>query len=146
MKEALSLAKRAGDLGEIPVGAVAVADGQVIGRGYNRRELDRDPLAHAELMAIKEAAGLLGRWRLTGVTLYVTLEPCAMCAGAMIQGRIARLVFGASDPKMGAVGSLYNLLEEPRHNHRVSVTRGVLAEECGKLMVDFFRSLRIKEP
>jgi tRNA(adenine34) deaminase len=142
MQQALELARAAAKLGEVPVGAVAVKDGLVIGTGYNRREIDRDPLAHAELLALAQAARTLGAWRLTGVTLYVTLEPCAMCAGAMVQGRLTRLVFGAPDPKSGAVGSLYNLAEEPRHNHRVQVERGLLAEECGAVLKDFFRALR----
>ena len=145
MQQALALARQAGELGEIPVGAVAVREGLVVGRGYNRREVDKDPLAHAELNALKQAAANLDAWRLADVVLYVTLEPCAMCAGAMVQARIARLVYGADDPKAGAVGSLYNLAEDPRHNHRVSVTRGVLADESRKLLVDFFRGLRVKE-
>jgi tRNA(adenine34) deaminase len=142
MREALELAARAGALGEVPVGAVAVFEGRVIGRGLNRRELDRDPFSHAELLAMGEASRALGAWRLSGVTLFVTLEPCAMCAGAMVQARVDRLVFGTRDPKAGAVGSLYNLAEEPRHNHRVAVTEGVLAEECGTILSGFFRSLR----
>jgi len=142
MQEAVALAIRAAEAGEVPVGAVAVKDGVVVGRGYNRREMDRDPFAHAELVAMREAAATLGAWRLTNVTVYVTLEPCAMCAGAMVQGRVARLVFGAADPKAGAVGSLYDLLSDPRHNHRVPVTGGVLAEESGKLLKDFFQALR----
>jgi tRNA(adenine34) deaminase len=142
MQQALALAREAAALGEVPVGAVAVHDGKVVGTGYNRREVDRNPLAHAELLALDAAAKALGAWRLTGVTLYVTLEPCAMCAGAMVQGRVTRLVFGASDPKAGAVGSLYNLVEEPRHNHRVSVTGGVLADESRDLLKDFFGRLR----
>src|SRR4051794_12756931 len=144
MEEALGLAEEAARLGEVPVGALAVHQGKVVGRGHNRRELDRDPFAHAELLALRQAAGALGAWRLSGVTLYVTLEPCAMCAGAMVQSRVARLVFGAADPKAGAVGSLYNLVEEPRHNHRVIVEAGLLAEECGRVLVDFFRALRAK--
>jgi tRNA(adenine34) deaminase len=142
MEQALLLARKAAELGEVPVGAVAVREGRVIGSGHNRREVDRSPLAHAELLAITQAASELGAWRLTGVTLYVTLEPCAMCAGAMVQGRLTRLVFGAKDPKAGAVGSLYNLVEEPRHNHRVAVTSGVLEEACGAVLKEFFRSLR----
>ncbi len=142
MEQALALAQAAAGLGEVPVGAVAVHGGKVIGRGHNRRELDRDPFAHAELLALKEAAASLGAWRLSGVTLYVTLEPCAMCAGAMVQGRVTRLVFGAKDSKAGAVGSLYNLAEEPRHNHRLEVEAGVLGERCGEVLSDFFRALR----
>lgn len=144
MREALELAREAERLGEVPVGAVAVHEGRVVGRGFNRREVDRSPFAHAELLAMQEAARTLGAWRLSGVTVYVTLEPCAMCAGAMVLGRVDRLVFGAKDPKAGAVGSLYNLVEEPRHNHRVAVTEGVLGEECGRILTEFFRRLREK--
>jgi tRNA(adenine34) deaminase len=144
MSQALALAREAAALGEVPVGAVAVVAGQVVGVGYNRREMDRDPLAHAELLALAQAAKALGAWRLTGVTLYVTLEPCAMCAGAMVQGRVTRLVYGAADPRAGAVGTLYNLVEDARHNHRVSVTRGVLAEASGTLLRDFFGQLRTR--
>jgi tRNA(adenine34) deaminase len=145
MRQALALADEAAALGEVPVGAVAVVDGQVVGRGYNRREIDRDPFSHAELIALREAAKAVGAWRLTGVTVYVTLEPCAMCAGAMVQARVSRLVFGAVDPKAGAVGSLYNLVNEPRHNHQVEVTGGVLADECGARLKTFFRALREKK-
>jgi tRNA(adenine34) deaminase len=144
MQRAIALAGEAGRLGEVPVGAVAVQGERIVGEGYNRREMDRNPLAHAELIALQKASASLGAWRLTGVTLYVTLEPCAMCAGAMIQSRLTRLVYGADDPKMGAAGSLYNLLEE-RHNHRVQVTRSVLAESCGRLLEDFFRALRAEK-
>lgn len=142
MEEALALARQAAAEGEVPVGAVALHDGQVVGRGRNRREGDRDPTAHAELHAIQEAARTLGRWRLTGVTLVVTLEPCAMCAGALVLARVDRLVFGASDPKAGAVGSLMDLSCDPRLNHRYAVERGVQAEACGALLRDFFRSRR----
>jgi len=142
MRQALALAEAAASDGEVPVGAIAVLNGQVIGRGANRRETDKSPLAHAELIALAQASRAVDAWRLSGVTLYVTLEPCAMCAGAMVQGRVSRVVFGAADPKAGAAGSLYNLLEEPRHNHRVAVEGGVLAEACGALLTGFFRSLR----
>jgi tRNA(adenine34) deaminase len=145
MQQALSLARDAAALGEVPVGAVAVHGDRIIGRGHNRRELDADPFAHAELLALTEAARTLGAWRLTGVTLYVTLEPCAMCAGGMVQGRVSRLVYAADDPKAGAVGSLYNLAEEPRHNHRVEVCRGVLAAESAQLLKGFFGALRQKK-
>ena len=145
MQQALALAREAATLGEVPVGAVAVFDGKVIGTGFNRREVDRNPFAHAEMLALEAASKVLGAWRLTGVTLYVTLEPCAMCAGAMVQGRVTRLVFGTSDPKAGAVGSLYNLVEEPRHNHRVQVTGGILADESRDLLKDFFGRLRLKK-
>jgi len=145
MRQAIALARQAGSLGEVPVGAVAVRGQKIIAEGYNRREVDRDPLAHAELIALKQAAVSLGAWRLTGVTLYVTLEPCAMCAGAMVQSRLTRLVYGADDPKMGAVGSLYDLLADERHNHRVQVERRVLAEPCRKLLEEFFRELRTQK-
>ncbi len=142
MREALALAQQAASLGEVPVGAVAVHDGRIVGRGMNRRELDRDPFSHAEFVAMREAATTLGVWRLTGVTVFVTLEPCAMCAGAMVLARISRLVFGAVDPKAGAVGSLYNLVADARLNHQVPVTGGVLGEESGAVLKAFFKSLR----
>jgi tRNA(adenine34) deaminase len=144
MSQALALARHAAGLGEVPVGAVAVLDGRVVGTGYNRRELDASPLAHAEILALDAAARSVGAWRLTGVTLYVTLEPCAMCAGAMVQARVSRLVFGTLDPKAGAVGSLYNLVQDPRFNHRVDVTQGVCGAECAQLLKDFFAALRRK--
>jgi len=144
MQQALALAREAAELGEVPVGAVAVHDGKVIGTGFNRREVDRHPLAHAEMLVMDAAARKLGAWRLSGVTLYVTLEPCAMCAGALVQSRVTRLVFGASDPKAGAVGSLYNLAEEPRHNHRLQVTSGILADESRLLLKTFFERLRAR--
>src|SRR5512136_3316081 len=121
MQEALRLAREAGEEGEVPVGAVALFEGRVVGRGANARESARDPTAHAELLAIQDAARALGRWRLTGVTVFVTLEPCAMCAGAMVLARIDRLVFGAADPKAGAAGSLMDLTADPRLNHRFPV-------------------------
>lgn len=142
MTQALELAREAAVLSEVPVGAVAVKDGVIIARGYNRREIDKDPFSHAEFIAMREAARALGVWRLTGVTLYVTLEPCAMCAGALVQSRVSRLVFGASDPKAGAVGSLYDLAREPRHNHRVEVVSGVLANESSQMLKEFFAGLR----
>ncbi len=145
MQQALALAQEAAGLGEVPVGAVAVHDGRIVGTGFNRREVDRNPLAHAELLAMDAAAKALGAWRLTGVTLYVTLEPCAMCAGALVQSRVTRLVFGTMDPKAGAVGSLYNLAEEPRHNHRLQVTSGILADECRLVLKSFFERLREKK-
>jgi tRNA(adenine34) deaminase len=144
MREALALAAEAAKLGEVPVGAVAVKDGAVLGKGFNRRELDKDPLSHAELSAIGEAAKALDAWRLSQVTLYVTLEPCAMCAGAIVQARLKRVVFGAKDPKAGAVGSLYDLLAEPRHNWRPEVTAGVLEQESSALLKEFFGKLRKK--
>jgi tRNA(adenine34) deaminase len=142
MEEALRLAREAGARGEVPVGAVAICEGRVVGRGANAREAARDPTAHAELLAIQEAARTLGRWRLTGVTLVVTLEPCAMCAGALVLARIDRLVFGASDPKAGAVGSVLDLSADPRLNHRFEVERGLRGEECGALLKEFFRARR----
>jgi tRNA(adenine34) deaminase len=145
MRQALALAREAAALGEVPVGAVAVYEGQVIGTGFNRREVDRNPLAHAELLALDAACKARGAWRLSGVSLYVTLEPCAMCAGALVQSRVTRLVFGAMDPKAGAVGSLYNLAEEPRHNHRLQVTSGILADESRLLLKTFFERLREKK-
>jgi tRNA(adenine34) deaminase len=142
MEEALALARAAGEAGEVPVGAVALCEGAVVGRGANRREGARDPTAHAELLAIQEAARTLGRWRLSGVTMVVTLEPCAMCAGAMVLARIDGLVFGASDPKAGAVGSLMDLSRDPRLNHRFAVERGLRADACGALLTEFFRGRR----
>ncbi|MBN8468771.1 nucleoside deaminase [Corallococcus exiguus] len=144
MQQALELAREAASLGEVPVGAVAVLDGNVVGTGYNRRECDRNPFAHAEMLALAAAAKARDAWRLSGVTLYVTLEPCAMCAGALVQSRVTRLVFGTMDPKAGAVGSLYNLVEEPRHNHRLQVTSGILADESRQLLKTFFERLRAK--
>jgi len=144
MREAVRLAAEAGAAGEVPVGAVAVCDGLIVGRGRNGREANLDPTAHAELLAIQEAARTLGRWRLTGVTVYVTLEPCAMCAGAMVLARIDRLVFGAADPKAGAVGSLLDLSADPRLNHRFPVERGLLGEEAGELLRSFFRARRAR--
>lgn len=142
MEEALALARAAGEAGEVPVGAVALFDGAIVGRGANRREDARDPTAHAELLAIQDAASTLGRWRLSGVTLVVTLEPCAMCAGAMVLARIDRLVYGASDPKAGAAGTLMDLSQDPRLNHRFAVERGLRADACGALLTDFFRRRR----
>ncbi len=142
MKQALAEAAQAAVLGDVPIGAVAVRDGMIIGRGYNRKEHDRDPTAHAEMIALREAAQALGGWRLAGVTLYCTLEPCAMCAGAMIQARLPRLVWAADDPKAGAGGSALNLLEHPALNHRVEVVRGVLADEAQAQLQAFFEGLR----
>ena len=142
MREALALARGAGQKGEVPVGAVALFEGRVVGRGANARESAHDPTAHAELLAIQDAARALGRWRLTGVTVVVTLEPCAMCAGAIVLARIDRLVYAAGDPKAGAVGSLMDLSADPRLNHRFPVDRGVLAGEAGELLRAFFRARR----
>jgi len=142
MRRALELAREAAARGEVPVGAIVVRNGEIIAEGSNRREEDKDPTAHAELLAIRAAARALGGWRLTGTTLYVTLEPCAMCAGAIVLARVGRLVYGADDPKGGAVRTLYRLVEDERLNHRVQVTPGILAEECGKVLRDFFRRRR----
>jgi tRNA(adenine34) deaminase len=142
MIEALALARDAAARGEVPVGAVAVLEGQIVGRGANGREAANDPTAHAELLAIQDAARSLGRWRLTGVTLVATLEPCAMCAGAMVLARIDRLVYAASDPKAGCVGSLQDLSQDPRLNHRFPVERGLRAEEASELLRAFFRARR----
>lgn len=128
---------------DVPIGAVVVApDGTVLARTGNRREADEDPTAHAEILALREAARVTGRWNLTGCTLAVTLEPCTMCAGAIVLARVARLVVGAPDPKAGAAGSLFDLVREPRLNHRVELADGVRAEECGNLLREFFRSRR----
>ena len=142
MRQALALAEEAAALGEVPVGAVAVLDGQVIGEGYNRKESDQDPTAHAEMIALRRAASHVRGWRLLGVTLYATLEPCPMCAGAMIQGRLERLVYGAPDARFGADGTIVDVLGEPRFNHRVKVTSGVLEDEAAALLQRFFRQLR----
>jgi tRNA(adenine34) deaminase len=142
MRAALVEAGKAAELGEVPVGAVAVLEGQIIGRGYNRKESDQDPTAHAELIALKEAAVFVNNWRLIGVTLYCTLEPCPMCAGAMIQARLPRLVYGAKDLRFGADGSILDVLAEPRFNHRVEVVSGVLEVETAEMLQGFFRRLR----
>ncbi len=142
MELALEEARRAESIGEVPVGAVIVFCGRVVGRGYNRREIDRDPLGHAEILAIREAAKELGVWRLSGCSVFVTLEPCAMCAGALVASRVDRLVFGASDPKAGYCGSLGNLVRDERLNHRLNVVEGVLAADCAELLRRFFARLR----
>jgi tRNA(adenine34) deaminase len=142
MMQALAEARRARDLGEVPVGAVVVREAEVVGRGSNRREIDGDPLAHAEVLAIREACGRVGGWRLSGCTMYVTLEPCAMCAGALVASRIDRLVFGAADPKAGFCGTLGNLVQDSRLNHRLAMTAGVGAEESAALLREFFSALR----
>ena len=139
---ALDLARGAGAEGEVPVGAVVVREGWVVGQGANRREHDQDPLAHAEIRAIQEAARRIGSWRLEETTLYVTLEPCPMCAGAIVNARIPQVVYGCDDPKAGAARTLYSLLEDPRLNHRCEVIRGVRADECAALLSDFFAELR----
>ena len=142
MKDAVSLARDAADADEVPIGAVVVKDGRIIGRGRNRREELGDPTAHAEILALREAGEALQTWRLDDCDLYVTLEPCVMCAGAMVWARIRRLVFGARDKKAGAVVSLYEIPTDARLNHRSEVTEGVLAEECAALLKEFFSRLR----
>jgi tRNA(adenine34) deaminase len=143
MRLALAEADRASALGEVPVGCVVVdADGRMLGRGHNLREREQDPTAHAEMLALREAARATGSWRLTGATLVVTLEPCPMCAGALVNARVTRLVYGADDPKAGAVRTLYRLVEDPRLNHRVAVEPGVLADECSSRLSAFFARLR----
>lgn len=144
MQLAIAEAKKAEEIGEVPIGAIIVKDNKIVGRGYNRREIDRDPTAHAEMIAIREASVQLGGWRLLNCTLYVTLEPCPMCAGAIVQSRIQRVVYGAKDPKAGCAGTLMNLLQEDRFNHQVEVTPDVLGDQCGHLLTDFFRTLRKK--
>ncbi|HRN61154.1 MAG TPA: tRNA adenosine(34) deaminase TadA [Luteimonas sp.] len=148
MRHAFALADRAErEFDEIPVGAVLVsADGQVLGEGWNRNILDHDPTAHAEIVAMREAGRALGNHRLVGSTLYVTLEPCAMCAMALVHARVARLVYGAADPKTGACGSVFDLLADPRHNHRVEVQGGVLGDEAGRRLSNYFRAKRGKSP
>ena len=146
MQMALDLAKEAYRAEEVPVGAVLVKDGEILATGFNQREGLQDPTAHAELLAIRAAAEALGSWRLTGSTLYVTLEPCAMCAGAILQARIARLVFGTDDPKAGACGSICDLTAETRFNHHVIVHSGILANNCRVLLQQFFKKLREAQP
>jgi len=142
MDEALALARAAAARGEVPVGAVVVRDGVVIGRGGNAPVATSDPTAHAELAALRDAAKYVGNYRLPGCEIYVTLEPCPMCAGAIMHARIARLVFGASDPKTGACGSVVDLFAEARLNHHATVTRGIRADECGRLLSEFFAARR----
>jgi tRNA(adenine34) deaminase len=144
MSEAIALARQAASIGEVPIGCVIVHEptNQIVGKGYNRRETDRDPTAHAEILAMREAGRTLDHWRLLHCTLVVTLEPCPMCAGAMVNARIPRLVYGCDDPKAGAVRTLYQLCEDQRLNHRVEVMAGVRADECSLLLKDFFKAQR----
>jgi tRNA(adenine34) deaminase len=144
MQQALALASLAGSNGEVPVGAIVVKNGEIIGRGSNAPISQNDPTAHAEIQAMRQAAVHLGNYRLVDCTLYVTLEPCAMCAGAIQHARIAKLVYGASDPKTGACGSVINLMAEPRLNHHCEVVSGMLAVECGTVLTDFFKQRRLK--
>lgn len=142
MQMAIAEAELAREKGEVPIGAVLVHDGQVVGRGHNLRESSNDPTTHAEMIAIREAADAIGHWRLLDTTLYVTLEPCVMCMGAIILARIPRLVFACRDPKAGAVGSIYNFASDRRFNHAVEVTEGVLEQECSEMLSRFFQQLR----
>lgn len=142
MHRALALARRAAEAGEVPVGAVMVKDGGVVGEGWNRPIREHDPSAHAEVIALRAAARALANYRLPGTSLYVTLEPCAMCVGAIIHARVERVIFGAADPKTGALGGAFSLLDAAPHNHRPQVTGGVLADECGALLREFFQARR----
>ena len=142
MRQALAEARRAGEAGEVPVGAVVTLDGRVISSAANRTITDGDPTAHAEMVALRAAAKAIGNYRLTGATLYVTLEPCAMCAGALVHARVARLVYGCDDPKVGAVRGDLRVLEHPMLNHRIEVSCGVLADECAALLREFFEARR----
>jgi tRNA(adenine34) deaminase len=142
MLRAIEEARRAGELGEIPIGAVVVREGVVIAAAHNRRELDQDPVGHAEILALRRAAALLKSWRLIDCSLYVTLEPCTMCSGALVLARLKRVVFGCRDPKGGAVRTLYEICEDERLNHRVEVVEGIEADTCSELLSNFFRAIR----
>lgn len=142
MSQALEQAEKAKEIGEVPIGAVIVKDGEIIAVGFNKRETLKNPLAHAEILAIEQASIALDSWRLLDCTMYVTIEPCAMCAGAIVNSRIQRLVIGAMDPKMGACGSIIDLVRHEKFNHRVELEVGVLEDECSKIMKDFFKELR----
>jgi tRNA(adenine34) deaminase len=146
MRLALEQASLAENAGEVPIGAIIVFKDEIIGRGFNRNLLDHDPSAHAEMVALREAARTLRNHRLSGCEMFVTMEPCAMCAGALIHARISRLIYGASDPKAGAVGSVLEVLNHPKLNHQMAVTSGVLLEECSGIVRDFFRSRRATKP
>ena len=145
MKEALKQAKKAYALGEVPIGCVIVHEGKIIGRGYNRRNTDKNTLAHAEITAINKASKVIGDWRLEDCTMYVTLEPCQMCAGAIVQSRMKKVVIGSMNPKAGCAGSVLNLLQMAQFNHQVEIERGVLEEECSTMLSGFFRELRDKK-
>ena len=144
MREALKQAHKAAAIGEVPIGCVIEYQGKIIGRGYNRRKIDRNTLSHAELNAIRKASKKMGDWRLEECTIYVTLEPCQMCSGAIVQARIPRLVIGCMNPKAGCAGSILNLLQVPEFNHQVDITYGVLEEECSGILTDFFKDLRLR--
>lgn len=145
MKEAVKQAKKAYALGEVPIGCVIVYEDKIIGRGYNRRTIDKNTLAHAELQAIRKASRKMNDWRLEDCTLYVTLEPCQMCSGAIVQARIRRVVVGCMNPKAGCAGSIMNLLQVPQFNHQVELTTGIMGEECSRMMKTFFNELRQKK-
>ena len=145
MRQAITLAKKAAANGDVPIGCVIVDEGKVIARGYNRRNVDKTTLAHAEIMAIKKASKVLGDWRLEDCTMYVTLEPCQMCAGAIVQARIPKVVIGCMNPKAGCAGSILNLLDMKQFNHQVEVTRGIMETECSAMMSGFFAELRAKK-
>lgn len=144
MREAVRQAKKAYALGEVPIGCVIVHDKKIIGRGYNRRNTDKSTLSHAELIAIRKAGKVIGDWRLEECTLYVTLEPCQMCAGAIVQARIPRVVMACMNPKAGCAGSILNILDMPQFNHQVESVRGVMEDECAQMLRDFFKELRIR--
>ncbi len=145
MRQALKEAKKAYKLGEVPIGCVIVYEDKIIGRGYNRRNTDKSTLAHAEITAIKKASKIIGDWRLEDCTLYVTLEPCQMCSGAIVQARIPTVVMGCMNPKAGCAGSILNILDMPKFNHQVHTIRGILEEECSQMLTTFFKELRIKK-
>ena len=144
MKEALRQARKAYKLEEAPIGCVIVYDGKIIARGYNRRNIDKSTLSHAEIIAIRKAAKVMGDWRLEGCTMYVTLEPCQMCAGAIVQSRIKKVYAGCMNPKAGCAGSILNLLDVPQFNHQVEVVSGVMEEECSRMLKEFFKELRLR--
>lgn len=144
MKEAKRQARKAYSLGEVPIGCVIVHEGKIIGRGYNRRNTDKNTLAHAEITAIRKASKVIGDWRLEECTLYVTLEPCQMCAGAIVQARIPRVVMACMNPKAGCAGSILNILDMPQFNHQVEVVSGVMEEECSRMLKEFFKELRLR--
>lgn len=144
MDEALRIAESAAARGDVPVGAIVVLDGTILGRGGNRREADSDPTGHAEIVALRDACRTQGRWRVDGATMYVTLEPCPMCAGALVNARVARLVYGADDPKAGAVRSLFQICDDPRLNHRMEIVTGVQAQRCSTILREFFRAARAR--
>jgi len=144
MKKALELAKKAMDIDEVPIGTIIVYDNQIIGKGYNRRNTEKSPLAHGEIEAIKEAASFLGDWRLEGCNMYVTLEPCPMCAGAIVQSRMDKVIFGTRNPKAGCGGSVINILQEPKFNHQVEIIEGICKEECSNILKLFFANMRNK--